>query len=163
MAYVIGEPEFIKNVDDWLFKNEQRNADYIASRSSGIPAIFKQYSKALYRGMLVDQTFLEQLDKGGVTFRTHSSWSKSQDLAKKFASDDKYQLGTSKGSIRILVTKTISPSNILFDIHGYVSFMGQDQLIMLGMDDMSVDSALNEQEVLIKKGIKVTKSQVKMF
>ena len=62
-SYIIGKPEFVKNLDDWLFKNDQKNAAWIASNKSGIPPMFQQYTKPLYRGMKVNSEFMELAKK----------------------------------------------------------------------------------------------------
>ena len=81
MQYVIGKPEFIKNLDGWLAKNEQRYADYIVANKTGIPPMFQKSTDYLYRGMIVDADFLNKINKGtGVTLNRHSSWTKERKL-----------------------------------------------------------------------------------
>lgn len=162
MAYVIGDPSFVKNLDGWLYKNEQPYANYIVSHENGIPAMFRQYTKPLFRGMVVGPDFFEQLNKGGVTMKAHSSWSKTESVAKKFASDLNYGAGQ-KGKMSVIIKKVVPASSVVFDIHSFVLFMGADQLEMLGLDESSIDSALKEEEVLIKKGVKIAKKDVTIF
>ena len=158
--YIIGHPDFVKNLDDWLFKNDQKNAAWIASKVTQIPPPFKTYSGFLYRGMSVDKDFQDKISApgGSITFSNFSSWSKSEKIARSFVDDPKYVVGD-KGSkkIFILLKRKFTPAQIVLDIHGFVLFMGTSQLEMLGVDEMSLDSAMNEEEVLIKKGLKITK------
>lgn len=159
MQYVIGKPEFISNLDGWVGKNEQRYADYIARNKIGIPPMFTTCTSPLYRGMVVDAEFMNKLNNGGIVLKTHTSWSKDQKRAKAFVNDPKFRVATKNG-ISILIKKVIPAASIVMDIHGFVLFMGEDQLSMLGMDELSVDSALTEQEVLIKKGVKITTKDI---
>ena len=66
----------------------------------------------------------------------------------------KFKTATIQGT-PIIIKKKIAPTQIVIDVHGFCLFMGEDQLVMLGLDDMSFDSAVKEQEVLVRKGVKV--------
>lgn len=153
-GYVIGTPEFIKNLDGWVGKNEQRFADYIVRNRAGIPPMFQTVSGVLYRGMIVDGEFLNKVNSGGLALNSHSSWTKDAKVAKQFINDPKYRIAAKNGTA-ILIKKKIAPTQIVIDIHNFIMFMGDSQLEMLGMDEMSIDSALKEQEVLVKKGVKI--------
>ena len=154
--YIIGKPEFVKNLDDWLFKNDQKNAAWIASNKSGIPPMFQQYTKPLYRGMKVNSEFMELAKNGKLTFKSFTSWSKSEKIAKGFVNDPKYSIAGSDSNIKILIKKTVPSSAMILDIHSFVMFMGVDQLEMLGLDALSADSAVKEEEILINKGVKIS-------
>lgn len=160
-GYIIGTPDFIKNLDKWLSDNKQQYADYIARNKAGIPRMFTQYSDILYRGMTVDDNFINQLVDKGIKFNAHTSWSKDEKVAYKFFNDPAYKVNNKSG-IKILIKKKPTPANIVLDIHNFCMFMGESQLNMLGLDDLSYDSAIKEQEVLVKKGINITKKDVKV-
>lgn len=162
MQYIIGQPDFIKHLDAWLFKNTQPDANWIATKSAQIPAMFRTYTKPLYRGMLVDKEFLEDISKPGasIQFKNHSSWTKEESVATKFIKDEAFKTVKGSGQTGIIIRKMINTPSIVLDIHGFVMFMGASQLEMLGMDEMSIDSAMKEHEILIKKGVKITNKDI---
>lgn len=159
--WIIGTPEFMKHLDSWLFKSDQPSAEFLHRNKSRVPPMFHSYSQKLYRGMVVDLEVLDLINTKGLTFKNHSSWSKDIRIAKKFATDPQYMMGSSKkdGSV-IILEKTIPASSQILDIDAFVMFMGAPQLMMMGYDETNLDSAMKEKEVLISKGIKVTKKDV---
>lgn len=163
MSYVIGTPDFIKNLDGWLFKNEQRYAEYILKNKNGIPPMFTTVNQTLYRGMKVDKDFIEKMTSpSGIKLDRHSSWTKDKKLAQKFAMDPDAKLDKKKTWYSILIEKKISATSVIMDIHNFCMFMGEDQLTMLGLDESSFDSAMKESEVLVKKGVVIKKKDVKL-
>ena len=156
----IASPEFIKNLDEWLFKNDQKYADFLYRNKSNIPQYFRSYAKPLYRGMSVNADFVNTLLTKGVTFDKHTSWTQDQKMAEKFANDPAFSTGKTSGETKILIKKGIPATSIILDIYGFVNYMGVGQLGMLGFDETSLDSAMKEKEVLISKGVKITKSNV---
>jgi hypothetical protein len=59
--------------------------------------------------------------------------------------------------------KSFTPANIILDINALFLFYGQSKMIQLGIDDMSADSAMKEQEVLIASGIKITPAETELW
>lgn len=156
--YVIGTPEFIANLDGWLFKNDQRHADYLRRVRSKVPPMFTKYDGFLYRGMTVDASVLES---GVITIDRYSSWAKSEKAARRFAEDKKYSLSNGLvPGVKVLLKKRVPSSKVVLDVHGFVLFMGGTQLEMLGMDPSSVDSAVNEEEVLCDRGVSVHATEI---
>ena len=51
----------------------------------------------------------------------------------------------------------------VLDIDSFVLFMGMQQLEFLGYDHIDLDSATTEQEVLIAKELKVSKTEYKIL
>jgi hypothetical protein len=156
MTYIIGTPEFIKKLDNWIAHNDKSDANWIKSKKNLIPLMFRTYNQYLYRGMVIDE-----IGKSGLTFDQVSSWTRSEKLAIAFATDPKFKTSKSKGALSILIKKKIPASKIIFDIYGFFLFMGEAQLEMLGVDDTSIDSIKKEQEVLVDKGIKILTSDIK--
>ena len=152
--------DFIKSLDKWLGLNNQDAAKNL--ERAKIPPMFKNYAKPLYRGMVVDQSFLDNDKTGKLKFTNYSSWSKDKNLALKFVNDPKYKF-TSTGTIKILVTKSFTAQSIVLDIDGLALFLGEDGMIRLGIDDLSADSALKEHEVLITKGIQIKTTDIKVL
>jgi hypothetical protein len=56
------------------------------------------------------------------------------------------------------MSKVVSQKDMIIDIDGFVAFMGVKQLEVLGYDEMNIDSALKEKEVLVAKGVVVTRA-----
>lgn len=162
--YVIGTDIFKRNLDDWLFKNDQANANFLFINRNKIPQVFRSYRQKLYRGMYMDDDMLEKLnDSGFLTLNKHTSWSKDENIATKFITDDKFSLGRSNiDKKKVIINKIIPTSSQILDIDSFVLFMGAQQMIMLGYDEMNIDSAIKEKEVLISKGIRVSKSEIKI-
>lgn len=163
MKYIIGTPEFIQRADEWLSKNTQSSALWIYNNKSKIPPMFISYTEPfLYRGMKVVPDFL---NKDSNILSNFSSWSKSEKIAKGFVTDTKYSIYSNKKSdkIPILIKKKISAQAIVFNFHSFALFMGEPQLEMLGMDELSYENAINEMEVLIKNNLKITKKDYKVI
>lgn len=162
--YIYNTEKFIQNLDDWLFQNEQKYAEYLFKNRTKVPDTFRSYSKSLYRGMTVDSGFIKTLYTSKMVFQNHTSWTKDKKIAEKFINDPKYKVFKGSGSgIKLLIELKIPKSKQILDIEGFVKFMGEDQLEMLGMDELSIDSAVNEKEVLIAKNIVIPKTSVKML
>lgn len=154
------DPAFVKSLDKWLGLNNQDAAK--ALERAKIPPMFKNYAKPLYRGMVVDQSFLDNAKAGKLKFTNYSSWSKDKNLALKFVNDPKYKF-TSTGTIKILVTKSFTAQSIVLDIDGLALFLGETGMIHIGIDDLSADSALKEQEVLIKPNVQIRMVDIKVI
>lgn len=148
-------PEFNKVLSDWLEFNDQKYALQI-SKAQGIPTHF-QYAGVLYRGMTVNDDFLNNLNNGKVKFDNLTSWTTDKKLAIKFASDPKYRLGDKKGK-QILITKKFTKTQTILDIYNYCLFTGD-----WAFDELAYDSAMNEKEVLVKKGVKILPKDVEFF
>lgn len=164
--YIIGTDAFREHLNNWLFTSKQPDAEFLFRNKPKIPPMFRDYKKKLYRGMKVDSAFLATLESNKpIIFSTHTSWSKSDIVAKKFASDPKYMMGTSprESTVTVLLTKLIPSTSQILDIDTFVVFMGEKQLEMMGYDEMNIDSALKEKEVLISKGIRITKKDVSII
>ena len=54
--------------------------------------------------------------------------------------------------------KSFQITDIIIDIDSYVQFYGEKRLIELGFDELNIDSAIKEQEVLIAP-IKIKKDE----
>lgn len=151
------DPKFITALDDWLFKNEKKYAESIKKLSGPIPPLFKQYNKPLYRGMIVDEEFLNSVNAEKMIFKDITSWTKDEKIAIGFIKDKKFITSKKSNGIKLLLTKTIPSSKIIFDIHNFVMFTAGE-----GLDELSVDSAYKEEEVLVDKGIKILPKEVKI-
>ena len=156
---IFEDPQFVKTLDAWLANNDQKAAQALSLYKSRVPPMFSRYSGSLYRGMIVDQKFMTDAESGKLATPTakFSSWSKDKTIATKFAKDSKYKT-SSKSGIPILVTLKNPLNSVVMDINGICLFAGYDML-QLGLDDLSLDSAIKEQEVLLS-GVKITKSMI---
>jgi len=163
--YIIGTETFKKNLDDWLFKNDQTNANFLHVNRNKIPTVFRSYTQKLYRGMYADNEFLDKIEKSGSTTLTkHSSWTKDERIARKFIEDESFSVGRlNKDKTRIIISKIIPSSQQILDIDSFVLYMGVKQLMMLGYDETNLDSATKEKEILVSKGILITKNDFKVL
>lgn len=163
MEYIIGTEKFNKNLDDWLFKNNQINAEFLRNNKGKIPLMFRQYNGTLYRGMTVDEDFMNNVENNNIKFSNNTSWTKDKRIAEKFISDPAFRVGNKEAAFKIIISKRIPSSYQILDIEAFVLFMGVPQLSMQGIDDMSLDSAVKEKEVLISSGIKILKQEIKQI
>jgi len=163
--YIIGTETFKKNLDDWLFKNNQINANFLHVNRYKIPTVFRSYTQKLFRGMYADDDFLDKIEKAGSTTLTkHTSWTKDERIARKFVEDESFSVRRlNKDKTKIILSKIIPSTNQILDIHSFVLYMGVNQLMMLGYDEINLDSATKEKEILVSKGIKITKNDFKVL
>lgn len=160
MEYIIGTPEFCKKVSDWLEFGKQPEAEWLFKNRSKIPEMFRKYNKPLYRGMTVSEEFVDSINSpSGLIIKNFASWTKNKNLAIKFATGSTGGVYRS-GDIKILLKKSIPVSYQVIDIHSYVLFMGEKPLELLGVDELCLDSAFKEEEVLIAKNLRLMKSDV---
>jgi len=157
---IIGTEKFQTNLERWLLKNDQGAGDTLFQMKGGIPLVFRNYSKKLYRGMTVDDAFIEKAYNGRYTFDRHTAWTKDIKIARKFIDDPAYMLGNASSSTKykIIITKVVAQRDIILDIDSFVTFMGIKQLEMIGYDETNVRMAANEKEVLVSRGLSVTRA-----
>lgn len=145
-----------------MAKNEQTYAKKLLSFSSRIPANFRTCTTPLFRGMTVNEDFINKANSStGLDFNTFTSWSVSEKMAMKFINDPAYKVSNGGGTakIKILIKRVPKPNEIVLHIFNYVLFLGW-MLPSLGLDELSLDSAEKEQEVLLKPKIKIKMSDI---
>jgi hypothetical protein len=115
--------------------------------------------------MYIDDVALEKIEKSGsMLLDKHTSWSKDEKIATKFVTDESFSLGrTNIEKKKILIGKVIAQSSQIIDIDSFVLFMGIQQMMMLGYDETNLDSASKEKEVLVSKGTRISKSDIKIL
>lgn len=104
--------------------------------------------------------FLWMLMQGKVSFKTFTSWAKDEKVAIRFASDTGASGSKAQGTVRIIIKKKITVAKQDLDIDTFATYMGSKQLITMGMDDLSVDSAMTEKEILCAPGIKLSMKDI---
>lgn len=157
MANVIGSESFMPHLEGWLHKAEQRNAEYLTVNRAGIPLVFRNYTRKLYRCMIVDDEFIERIKSGKVVLDKHTSWTKDERIAQKSTDDSLYTFGNNNRH-KILVSKIFPQRDQIFDIDAFISFMGIKQLGVLGYDSKLLDIASKEKSVIISKGISISRT-----
>lgn len=153
------DPKFIKHLTDWLKHSDQKDAKYLYENRLKVPQIFRKYSKTLYRGTVVDESFFEDLERGVVRLNAYTSWSKDKRISIGFLADPKYKIST-RGGTPILIKKSFIERDIIMDIHGFMLFAGKTSMLENGVEELAIDSAIKEHEVLINKGIAINKRNV---
>lgn len=143
--------EFIKHLDNWLLKSEQRDAQYLNLNSNKIPSIFKKRF-SLYRSVSLKIEDVNTLLKNKkLKIEKVTSWSKDKNIALRFTQDKNMKLRNfNEKRIDLLYNKMFSSNDIIIDIDSFVNFYGETKLLEMGIDDLNIDSAMKEKEVLIK-------------
>ena len=146
MNNFIESEEFVKHLNNWLFKSEQKDSNWIFSNRSKIPNFFRKNSNYLYKGLFgVSELF--NFKTGFVRLNGILSFSEDENVAKKFLTDSSYKFRNGTG-VKILVKKRFS--TIVFDINKYYLFYGDDRLFKMGFDEMNIDSMKKEKEIIVK-------------
>ena len=153
MVHIFKSKEYVEAVDKWIGTNVQKHAAFLASKKAQVPPILKPAGK-YYRGMYVPEDFLNKLQSpSGVIFPLYTSWTMQRKSAEIFA---KSAGPAKKGFIGIIIEKSIPTSKVVVNLYTYVSMLQYD----VELDDLSIDSALKEFEVLIDKNIKITMKDI---
>lgn len=153
-------PNFVKNIDNFLFKSDEVSKSYLSKNKTKIPIMFRNYPKTLYRGLILDgQDFLVLQD--GKYKTKISSWTKDQSITQKFINDPKYRI-QSKNTNKIILQKKIYQQYIIIDIDSYFNFYPSSKLEEMGFDELNIDSALKEQEVLVSP-VLIGKNEFKLY
>lgn len=123
--------------------------------------MFTTVKTKLYRGMIVDSDFMDKASKGqGITLKGFSSWSKSKDVAMAFLRDPKYKT-TSKSDTKVLIEITNpQQTSVVLDINSLLLYTGFELISSGNLDPLSMDSAIKEEEVIMKDVV-VRKAMVK--
>lgn len=124
--------------------------------------MFTTVKTKLYRGMIVDSDFMDKASKGqGITLKGFSSWTKSKDVAMAFLRDPKYKT-TSKSGTKVLIEITNpQQTSVVLDINSLLLYTGFELISSGNLDPLSMDSAIKEEEVIMKDVV-VRKAMVKM-
>lgn len=153
------DKKYCTALNSWLEHSDQRAAEILFAKRHDIPQMFRTYTKTLYRGMVVDQQFLDKLNKKPQTAPFYTSWSKDKKVSLGFLKDPAFKIST-KSNIDTLLEKTFTTSDIVVDIHSLSLFLGMGPMADLGIDELAIDSSLKELEILIRKGITITKKDI---
>lgn len=105
---------------------------------------------------------MDKASKGqGITLKGFSSWSKSKDVAMAFLRDPKYKT-TSKSGTKVLIEITNpQQTSVVLDINSLLLYTGFELIPSGNLDPLSMDSAIKEEEVIMKDVV-VRKAMVKM-
>lgn len=140
--------EFIKNLDSYLFNPNALASSYLKTNKNRIPLVFRSCNKTLYRGMFLSDEDRKLLDNGKFRFDRVTSWTKESSIAEAFLKDVKFKIQNKK-STPVVLKKNFQVNDIIIDIDAYVQFYGEKKLLEMGFDDLNIDSAMKEKEVLI--------------
>ena len=140
--------EFIKNLDSYLFNPNASASSYLKTNKSRIPLVFRSCNKTLYRGVFLSDEERKLLDVGKFRFDRVTSWTKDLSIAESFLRDAKYKIQNKK-NVHVVLKKNFQVNDIIIDIDAYVQFYGEKKLLEMGFDDLNIDSAMKEKEVLV--------------
>ena len=156
---IIFDKKFIKNLEDYIFKNDTKYLKYITKNKSKIPGMF-QSPNTFYRGMMLEDTVIESIKSGKpLKLKTESSWTTNQKVAEQFISDLSKQTKAKSKTNKGVIFKKVFTKEVILDIQsliGYLDGVGK----LDDFDDITKDSAIKESEVLIDKNISLTKKDI---
>jgi len=156
-SYVFLEDKFIKNVENFIFKNDKKYLDYIAKYKNKIPSMFKS-PNTLYRGMILSNEIFDKIENG-YKIKDYSSWTSDANIAKKFITDKKYKIKNEKGNK--VIFKKIMSNEIILDIFSYILYLDNiGKLDEVEFDELTKDSALKEKEFICDKDIVLRKDNI---
>jgi len=154
--YVIYDAKFIKNIEEFVFKNDKKYLRNIAKVKSKIPIMFRK-PQVLYRGMKLSLAVIQDIQEGkNLILDDFSSWTKDAKMAERFISDrSKAMKETGTG----VVFKKKFDKKIILDIQGLIMFLDGSGRID-DFDEGTKDDAIEEAEVIVDKGIKLSKKDI---
>ncbi|AGR47801.1 hypothetical protein PHIM7_110 [Sinorhizobium phage phiM7] len=162
MPSIIEDKAFVKNVENYIFKNDKRFAQALAAKKSQIPVQFRT-SRYLFRGMILPQSLVDSIQKGNENLKLEeiTSWTTDQKIAERFVSDKSKIVKNSADGVGVIFKKKIPDSGIILDIQNYVLFMDiMGLLAMYDFDDSTKDMGLEEFEVLVDSGVVLSKADI---
>lgn len=159
---ILGDKLFVRALDSWLVKNDQASGKIIERGAKKLPQMFTTAKTKLYRGMIVDSDFMDKVGKGqGITLKGFSSWSKSKDVAVAFVNDPKYRTTAKTGTKVIIELQNPQQTSVVLDINSLLLYAGFELVASGDLDPLAMDSAIKEEEVIMKDVV-VRKSMVKV-
>lgn len=152
LANVVFDKNFVKSVENFVFKNEKKYSAEIAKQKANIPAMFRT-GGVFYRGMVLQ-------DVETLTLSDISSWTTDLKMATRFATDASKRVKDTPGQAYIF-KKNIPANKVILNIANYVGFLNNSfALDQFNFDESTLEMALEEAEVLVEKGIKLVKSDI---
>lgn len=161
MSNIILQKDFLKNVENYIFKNDKKYAKALASKKSSIPANFRK-QQYLYRGMILDDSIIESI-KGGTPLKLGeiTSWTTDQRVAERFVKDASKIVRNKSNGRGVIFKKNISSAKIILDIQNYLLFMDISGILdEMDFDDSTKEMGLEEFEVLVDGGISLSKVDI---
>jgi len=149
---IVMNDDFIKNVEDFVFKNDKKYLLSIAKNKNKIPAMFKN-PNVLYRGMILDKKIFDVLNnKENFKLEDYSSWTLDKNMAVSFVNDKTKKISNKKG-VKVIFKKRMS-KEIILDVFSYIMYLEMvGKLDEVGFDETTKDSALKEKEFICDKNI----------
>jgi hypothetical protein len=162
MPNIIEDKNFVKNVENYIFRNEKKFAIPIARVRTQIPVQFRA-SKPLYRGMILDKDFVKgmQMDGTKLVLEEITSWTTDQRIAERFVFDKSKIIRDMPNGVGVIFKQKIPDSKVILDIQGFCFFMDAVGLLdQFGFDDSTKDMGIEEAEVLVDQGITLSRSDI---
>lgn len=161
---IVDDRSFIKSVENFIFKNDQKYAEEIAAKKSQIPVMFKTKME-LYRGMILDKDLVEAIQNGysGFTLKNITSWTSNIKMAERFINDPSKRLkyNVEDNKIGVIFKKKFVETQIILNIQNFVMFMDfSNKLKEFNFDVSTKEMAFEEAEVLVDKNIKLSRANI---
>lgn len=158
MAQIFGTDAFKKALESWLIHGDEKSAYVLEQARNSVPQVFRNHTQPLYRGMIANGEFLDALEKGTAVLNKTTSWTKDRRMAERFVNDPMFKTTKNVG-VKVILEKRVIPAKQILDVDSFVLFMGAQQLVMLGYDEYAVDSATKEKEVIVQRGIRLSRRE----
>jgi len=158
---IIMQREFLKNVENYIFKNDKRYAKAIQSKKNQIPVNFRS-PRYLYRGMILDESIIDSIKSGQPLKLTDiTSWTTDPKLSERFVSDSSKIVKSKGNGTGVIFKKNFSSQKIILDIQNYLLFMDVTGILdEVGFDDSTKEMGLEEFEVLVDGNVSLSRNDI---
>lgn len=155
MNRYFSEFEMMREQVNQLFSNNRTRAiDNLAKVRESIPPKFRDFRSKLYVVVDVDDGFIDNANTGRVSLQNEQMWVKDRSIAMKLFNPAR----TTRSMNTILVEKPLMVRDQIFDVDGFVDFMGVPQLAMLGFDETVLRQILQNKYVITSDNIRITRA-----
>lgn len=155
--YDFNDEKLLDAMHHWVMNGNQASAKYL--ESVNFPSHFTSYKGTLYRGTRLNEREFGSLKENGyLVLNNFTSWSKDKEIAKDFI---KGKMNISKLTGTPVLFKKKMSDNIVLDIHSLLLFHHSDAKRIL--DPLVLETAMEDNEVLIESGITILEGEVEFI
>jgi len=152
--------KLVKAVENWIFKNDKKYINTIASYKKIIPQPFKTGGN-YYRAMVLPQTIIDDLTNGkSLLLKNYSSWTDTEQRASKFLTDKSKSTTKNKG-VKIIFKKKLTTKDTILNIQAYITYMYSSSMLdNYDFDELTTEMGMEEGEIIADKGITLTNKNI---
>lgn len=160
---VVLEKKFIKDVEMYVFKNDKKYVNSIKTKLYQIPAQFRK-GGMFYRGMVLDPDLVDAITKQSYkdfVLEDITSWTTDENMARRFVSDQSKMVREQRKGVGVIFKQKIPDSKVILNLHDYCMFIFFSGIAAENdFDELNMEMALEEKEVLVDAGIRLLKANV---